>query len=287
VTEPETPVTVVVDDVHVTYRVPSDEPHEVTGRAHGLRRILGQARGHSGHATVPALQGISIVAHEGESIGIVGRNGSGKSTLLRTIAGLTVPTRGRVLADGTPILLGVSAALMPNLSGKRNVILGGLAMGLTRDEVDARYDDVVELAGIGPAIHRPMRTYSSGMSARLSFAIATAARPHVLLVDEALNTGDAEFRDRSQDRMEELQSSAGTVFLVSHSLTTVTRTCQRALWIDSGRLRVDGPAEPVVQAYREYFNLSRAEQQAGRPKPPPPWEEGSPIAMPAGAEVTV
>jgi teichoic acid transport system ATP-binding protein len=280
VTEHEAPVTVVVDDVHVTYRVPSDEPSAPGSRARGLRRILGHTRGHSRHTTVPALQGISIVAHEGESIGIVGRNGSGKSTLLRTIAGLTVPTRGRVLADGTPILLGVSAALMPNLSGKRNVILGGLAMGLTRDEVDARYDDVVELAGIGPAIHRPMRTYSSGMSARLSFAIATAARPHVLLVDEALNTGDAEFRDRSQDRMEELQSSAGTVFLVSHSLTTVTRTCQRALWIDSGRLRVDGPAEPVVQAYREYFNLSREEQQAGRPKPPPPWEAGSPIPMP-------
>jgi teichoic acid transport system ATP-binding protein len=242
--------------------------------------MLGQARGHANHTSVSALRGVSLVAHEGESIGIVGRNGSGKSTLLRTIAGLTVPTRGRVLADGTPVLLGVSAALMPNLSGQRNVILGGLAMGLTRDEVEARFDDVVELAGIGPAIHRPMRTYSSGMSARLSFAIATAARPHVLLVDEALNTGDAEFRDRSQDRMQELQASAGTVFLVSHSLTTVTRTCNRALWIDSGLLRVDGPAEPVVHAYREYFNLSRAEQQAGRPKPPPPWEENSPVPMP-------
>jgi teichoic acid transport system ATP-binding protein len=273
-------VTVVVDDVHVTYRVASEEPDATPGRARGMRRLLGQARGHATHTSVPALQGISLVAHEGESIGIVGRNGSGKSTLLRTIAGLTVPTRGRVLADGTPLLLGVSAALMPNLSGRRNVILGGLAMGLSRDEVEARFDDVVELAGIGTAIHRPMRTYSSGMSARLSFAIATAARPHVLLVDEALNTGDAEFRDRSQDRMKELQSSAGTVFLVSHSLTTVTRTCNRAVWIDSGRLRVDGPAAPVVTAYREYFNLARAEQQAGRPKPPPPWEEGSPIAMP-------
>jgi teichoic acid transport system ATP-binding protein len=280
VTEHERPVTVVVDDVHVTYRVPSEEPDTPGSRGSGLRKLLGHARGHATHTIVPALRGISLVAHEGESIGIVGRNGSGKSTLLRTIAGLTVPTRGRVLADGTPLLLGVSAALMPNLSGKRNIILGGLAMGLSREEVEARFDDVVELAGIGAAIHRPMRTYSSGMSARLSFAIATAARPHVLLIDEALNTGDAEFRDRSQDRMKDLQEHAGTVFLVSHSLTTVTRTCTRALWIDSGRLRVDGPAYPVVQAYREYFNLSRAEQQAGRPKPPPPWEKDSPIEMP-------
>jgi teichoic acid transport system ATP-binding protein len=281
VTDHDPAVTVVVDDVHITYRVPSDEPDAEQGRASRARRLLGLARGHSSHSIVPALKGISVVAREGESIGVLGRNGSGKSTLLRAIAGLTVPTRGRVLADGTPVLLGVSAALMPNLSGSRNVILGGLAMGLPREEVEARYDEVVDLAAIGPAIHRPMRTYSSGMSARLSFAIATAARPHVLLVDEALNTGDAEFRSRSEERMNELRAQAGTVFLVSHSLATVEETCTRVLWIDAGILRADGPVDKVVGSYREYFTRWRTAREKGRRRPLPPWEEGSDIPMPA------
>ena len=140
-------VTIVVDDVHVDYHVPSDDA-PVKGRASLARRALGQARGHAGHTTVSAVRGISVVAREGEVIGVIGRNGSGKSTLLRTIAGLTVPTRGRVLSDGIPVLLGVSAALLPNLSGRRNVILGGLAMGLRREEVEARFDQVVELADL-------------------------------------------------------------------------------------------------------------------------------------------
>jgi teichoic acid transport system ATP-binding protein len=280
VTDHDPAVTVVVDDVHVTYRVPSDEPDEEAGRPNRARRLLGRARGHSSHTIVPALKGISVVAREGESIGVLGRNGSGKSTLLRAIAGLTVPTRGRVLADGTPVLLGVSAALMPNLSGSRNVILGGLAMGLSREEVEARYDEVVDLASIGAAIHRPMRTYSSGMSARLSFAIATAARPHVLLVDEALNTGDAEFRARSEERMNDLRAHAGTVFLVSHSLATVEETCTRVLWIDAGILRVDGAVDKVVGAYREYFTRWRKAREKNRRRPLPPWEEGSDIPMP-------
>jgi teichoic acid transport system ATP-binding protein len=273
-------VTVVVDDVHVEYQVPSDEPAAKADRGGRARRLLGHARGHHGQTTVSAVRGISLVAREGESIGVLGRNGSGKSTLLRTIAGLTVPTRGRVLADGVPVLLGVSAALMPNLSGRRNVILGGLAMGLSRDEVEARFSDVVDLAGIGSAINRPMRTYSSGMSARLSFAIATAARPHVLLIDEALNTGDTEFRARSEERMDEVRASAGTVFLVSHSGETILSMCSRAMWVDGGILRLDGPTREVVQTYRSYFMAARAEREAGRPAPPMPWEEGSPIPLP-------
>jgi teichoic acid transport system ATP-binding protein len=274
-------VTVVADDVHVEYRVPSDVgTKRPAGRAAQVRRLLGQARGHGRHTTVAALNGISMVAREGESVGVVGRNGSGKSTFLRTLAGLTVPTRGRVLADGVPVLLGVSAALMPNLSGRRNVILGGLAMGLSRDEVERRFDEVVDLAGIGNAINRPMRTYSSGMSARLSFAIASSARPHVLLIDEALNTGDVEFRDRSQERMDEIRSHAGTVFLVSHSLPTITDICTRVLWIDKGQLRVDGPAEKVVRVYRAYFTKARIAREEGKPTPPLPWEPGSPIPMP-------
>ncbi|HEV7826928.1 MAG TPA: ABC transporter ATP-binding protein [Mycobacteriales bacterium] len=281
-TEHHPAVTVVAEDVHVDYRVPSDVGTKApVGRAAQVRRLLGQARGHGRHTTVSALRGISLLAREGESIGVVGRNGSGKSTFLRTIAGLTVPTRGRVLADGVPVLLGVSAALMPNLSGRRNVILGGLAMGLSRDEVEKRFDDVVELAGIGNAINRPMRTYSSGMSARLSFAIATAARPHVLLIDEALNTGDVEFRDRSREQMDELREHAGTVFLVSHSLPTVLDICSRVLWIDNGQLRVDGPADKVVRVYRAYFTKARAAREEGKPMPPLPWQPGSPVPMPS------
>lgn len=242
--------TVAVQEVGVRYRTPSaEEADPATGAVRrGLRRALGR------QPTVPvdALAGVSFVARAGEQVGLVGRNGSGKSTLLRVIAGLERPTTGQVLAQSQPVLIGTNAALVPDLSGMQNARIGCLAMGLTRDETAAAVPDVVDLAGIGRAIHLPMKTYSAGMAARLRFAIATAARPHILLIDEALATGDAAFRSRSEERMQRLRDGAGTVFLVSHDARTVETTCSRALWLQDGEVVLDGRADDVAKRYRRW-----------------------------------
>lgn len=236
--------TVVVDDVSVDYTV-----YAAGKRATSERKLLRRAPSLRQARTVHALKGVSFTAHEGESIGVIGHNGSGKSTLLRAVAGLTTPTRGTVYADGRPALLGVNAALINELSGERNVILGGLALGMTPEEIRGRYQEIVDFSGIGEAVDLPMKTYSAGMGARLRFAIAASATHRVLLVDEALAVGDAAFRRRSEERIRELRAEAGTVFLVSHSMGTIKETCTRGIWIDHGELRADGPVLDVVAAY--------------------------------------
>lgn len=237
--------TVICDDLHVRYTV------YATGRPTKgeATRLLKRATSMRRARQIHALRGVSFTAYEGEAIGVIGHNGSGKSTLLRAIAGLTPADEGAVYADTDPTLLGVNAALINELTGERNVVLGGLAMGLTPEQVRERYDSIVEFAGIGEFIELPMRTYSAGMGARLRFAIAASATHRILLVDEALAVGDAEFQRRSEKRINELRAEAGTVFLVSHSLKAVEDTCERTLWIDKGLLRMDGPSDEVIAAY--------------------------------------
>ena len=243
----------IVDDLHVTYRVWGGRRAADPGEASALRRILNRGRGHVGAVTeIKAVRGISFVARHGEAIGIVGRNGSGKSTLLRAIAGLLPLSGGAVYVSGEASLLGVNAALIKTLTGERNIMIGGLALGLSPDEVRERFDEIVDFAGIGEFVNLPMQAYSSGMGARLRFAISSAARPDILMIDEALATGDAEFRARSQDRIDEIRRHAGTVFLVSHSLKAVQTMCSRALWIEAGRLKLDGPVDEVCAAYYRF-----------------------------------
>ena len=216
--------------------------------------------------TVDALKGISFVARAGQSIGILGRNGSGKSTLLRIIAGLETPRSGLVSARSNPVLLGVNAALVPDLSGERNVRLGCLAMGLSRAETEAVLPDIVELAGIGKSIYRPMKTYSSGMASRLRFAIAAAANPDILLIDEALSTGDAAFKERSENKMTQLRQNAGTVFIVNHAAQVIEEMCTRALWLMDGVLIGDGPGPEIAHDYRWWsWNIAKNEpEKAGK-----------------------
>lgn len=209
---------------------------------------------------VHALRSVSFVAHAGESIGIVGSNGSGKSTLLRIIAGLDVPSRGEVRATSQPMLLGVSAALQQDLPGVTNARLGLLALGFTPAQVKDALPKVFEIAGIGDAIYRPIKTYSSGMSSRLRFAIAAAAEPQILLLDEILATGDAASVERAEKRMDEIRANAGTVFLVSHAAKTIQETCTRALWLHNGVLIQDGPADETAEAYRWWaWNTAKGE----------------------------
>lgn len=235
----------VVDDVHLHYRTFGGRRRVDNSWSTTLRRHVGAVD------VVKAVRGVSFVAHHGESIGLIGHNGSGKSTLLRAIAGAMPTTSGAIWSDGTAALLGVNAALMRELSGERNIVLGGLALGLTPAEIAERYDDVVDLAGIGDFLHLPMRAYSSGMGARLKFAISSAARPDILMIDEALATGDADFKQRSRERIEQIVAHAGTVLLVSHSMSTIRSMCDRVLWLDHGRLVADGPTDEVLEQYSE------------------------------------
>lgn len=246
------PPAVIAWHVDVTYQVLGSKKRGVaTGQGEnlGLKRLTQRERQIGWVRYVPAVKDVSFVARQGESIGIIGHNGSGKSTLLRSLAGLLPPTNGRVWIKGQPSLLGVNAVLLNQLTGERNVYIGGQALGMTPAEVRENYDSIVELADIGEAIDRPMGTYSSGQGARLRFAISTASRPDVLMIDEALATGDSAFQKKSMAKLHEILEEASTVFLVSHSAVTVTDMCSRALWLDHGRLVMDGPSEDVVAAY--------------------------------------
>ncbi|SDM96359.1 ABC transporter ATP-binding protein [Streptomyces wuyuanensis] len=246
--------TVIADDVHIVYRVNGGSGGKGSATA-ALSRIVKRNRGEArGVRKVHAVRGVSFTAYRGEAIGLIGTNGSGKSTLLRAIAGLLPTESGKVYTDGQPSLLGVNAALMGDLTGERNVILGGLAMGMSREEIRDRYQGIVDFSGInekGDFITLPMRTYSSGMGARLRFAIAAAKNHDVLMIDEALATGDRKFQIRSEERIRELRQEAGTVFLVSHSNKSIRDTCDRVLWLEKGELLMDGPTDEVIKAYEK------------------------------------
>ena len=249
---------IIAENVQVRYTVNTNDPGH---RVRGLRRIGHALRGRQGQTTVRALRGVNFVAREGEMVGIVGANGSGKSTFLRNVAGVEQPDRGRILVRYQPLLLGVSAALQPALSGSENVRLGCLAMGLSPDEAAEAFDYVVELSALGAAIHRPMGTYSSGMGARLRFAIALAARPKIMLIDEALSTGDATFAERSERAMDELLAEAGTVLLVNHAAKVIQELCTRAVWMHKGEILMNGPAEAVAEKYRWWaWNVAKGKE---------------------------
>jgi len=233
---------IIVDRLSVTYRVNTEATLTVKSLIRG---------GLSGKETeyVHAVRSLSLTVHEGESVGIVGRNGSGKSTLLRAMAGLLPPTEGTIHANSVPMLLGVSAALRSGLSGWRNIEIGLLALGIQGVELDELIADAAQYCGIGDALKRPIMTYSTGMRARLHFAIATAVTPKILMIDEALGVGDKDFRERSYERIDELRGTAGTIVFVSHNTAEISRLCTRSVWIDDGVIQADGPTESVLDQY--------------------------------------
>ncbi|NES15517.1 MULTISPECIES: ABC transporter ATP-binding protein [Micromonospora] len=247
--------TVVVDEAHIVYRVHKGATGGSSPVA-ALRRLVKRTQAPNVRE-VHAVKGVTFTAYRGEAIGLIGSNGSGKSTLLRAIAGLLPVDRGAIYTQGQPSLLGVNAALLNDLSGERNVTLGCLAMGMPPAEVERLTPEIIDFSGInqrGDFASLPMRTYSSGMAARLRFSIAAAKKHDVLLIDEALATGDKGFRRRSEQRVRELRESAGTVFLVSHQLSSIRDTCERTIWLESGELRMDGPTDEVIRAYEDFSN---------------------------------
>ena len=210
-----------------------------------------------------ALQNISLSVKPGEVLGIIGPNGAGKSTLLKVIARVLHPTRGRVRVRGriSP-LLELGAGFDPELTGRENVYLNRAILGYSKQNIDSRFDRIVDFAGLHDFIDAPVRTYSTGMAARLGFSVATDVRPEILIVDEILGVGDAEFQTKSFERIQSFQAEGTTILLVSHSLDRVREMCSRAIWLNQGELILVGTAEQVVGKYLEMATASEVDRLA-------------------------
>ena len=218
-----------------------------------LRQMLLGGRRRLYHP-VPAVDGVSFEIRDGETVGVIGQNGSGKSTLLQLIAGTLRPTRGSCSARGrVAALLELGAGFDAELTGRENVYLNATVLGLRRAEVDARFDAIAAFADIGRFLEHPVKTYSTGMFVRLAFAVAVSIEPDVLLIDEALAVGDLRFQIKCLGRLRTLQQRGVTILLVSHSVDQVKRFCARCLWLEAGRLVMDGPSGLVADRYAEYM----------------------------------
>ncbi len=231
-----------MQDVSVTYRVYGSRPRLADSLLRGRpgRRVL-----HS----IPALRQVSVTISQGESVAVIGANGAGKSSMLRVMAGLLPVGRGSVEVSETPRLLGVQAALKSTWTGRQSVEVGLVALGLSRAEARERVEAVIDFAELHDHIDLPVETYSSGMRARLYFAISTEVPAGILLIDEAFATGDRRFRKKGLERMHAHLDAANTVVLVSHNAETIRSSCQRGVWIDRGKVRADGPVEEILAAY--------------------------------------
>jgi len=257
-TSPRTPVepnplAVKVEQLSITYRTTFE-------RKPTLKQALVRfGRGQRAVREVEALNDVSFEVATGTSMGIIGSNGAGKSTLMRAMAGILPPTKGSVEVWGkASTLLAIGVGFNNQLSGRENIILGGLASGLSRDEVEERADEVAAWTELGDFIDMPMQTYSSGMSARLGFSVAVHMKPDILMIDEALSTGDAKFREKANAKMAELRDSARAMFLVSHGMNNIKEMCTEAIWLDKGHLMMRGDPDEVINAYMEYVNVKKS-----------------------------
>ncbi len=237
---------------------------------------------------VPALTEVSFEVAPGETVGVVGPNGSGKSTLLKLLAGILRPTAGTVSVRGRlAALLELGAGFHPEISGRENIEINGLLLGLTKREIASRFDDIVRFAELEQFLDAPVKTYSSGMAVRLGFSIAAHCDPDVLLVDEVLAVGDEAFARRSLEKFAEFEREGKTLLFVSHDLGLVADRCRRALWLDRGRLAADGPSAETVALYRENVAEREAERRGEREREEPaaPDRIGSGVATVADVKL--
>jgi lipopolysaccharide transport system ATP-binding protein len=222
------------------------------GQTRTLReRLVGMLRGGGGEASsFWALRDVSLSLNPGEVLGLIGRNGAGKSTLLKVMSRITDPTQGQIMIRGrVASLLEVGTGFHPELTGRENIFLNGTILGMKRAEIKRRFDEIVGFAEIGKFLDTPVKRYSSGMYVRLAFAVAAHLEPEVLLIDEVLAVGDAAFQRKCLGKMGEVAQRGRTVVFVSHNMSAINRICQRALWLDQGRIKADGPTADVVQSY--------------------------------------
>jgi ABC-type polysaccharide/polyol phosphate transport system ATPase subunit len=253
-------VRIRVENVSVTYRTSLEKAPTLRStllRLGRRERIIRE---------IPALKNVSFEVPHGKVMGVVGANGAGKSTLMRTVAGILPPTSGRVEVNGrVSTLLSLGVGFNRKLTGRQNVVLGGLAAGLTRAELAEKYDEIVEFAELDEFMDMPMRTYSSGMYGRLAFAVAMTMHPDILIIDEALSVGDARFRRKSFDRMRQLCQEDRTILLVSHALGTIEKLCDECIWMHKGELRMWDDPTPVVEAYTEFLGIRDEVEPEGDP----------------------
>jgi lipopolysaccharide transport system ATP-binding protein len=206
------------------------------------------------HSRFLALEDVSFTVNRGEMFGLIGRNGAGKSTALGLIAGVLKPNYGEILVRGrVSPLLELGAGFHPDLTGRENIMLNGVLMGLTRQEVRRKMEKIIEFADLGEFINEPVRTYSSGMVARLGFSVVAHLDPEILLIDEILAVGDAAFQAKCLDRMKDFRRRGVTMVFVSHSITTIRSTCDRAAWLEDHRIRTIGPSNETADAYEAFL----------------------------------
>ncbi|HYY76618.1 MAG TPA: ABC transporter ATP-binding protein [Gaiellaceae bacterium] len=243
-----------VESLSVTYRTTFEKKPTLKSTLVRLGRRQRTVR------EIKAVRDVSFEVPHGTVLGIVGVNGAGKSTLMRTVAGILPPTRGRVEVHGrVSTLLALGVGFKGELSGEENVVLGGLAAGLTREQVAAKYEQIAEFAELGDFMDMPMRTYSSGMYGRLAFSVAVNMNPDILLIDEALSAGDARFKQKSFAKMRELCAQARTIFIVSHGLRGVRKLCNEVIWMHEGRVQMRDEPDVVIDAYKRFLDLGETD----------------------------
>jgi len=203
-----------------------------------------------GHVVVKALEEITFCLEDGDRVGLVGHNGAGKSTLLRVLSGVYEPIAGSAKIEGTVgSLIDISLGIDPEATGRENLYVRGALLGLTKAAISEQIDGIVEFSELGDFIDMPLRTYSSGMHLRLAFSVSTIVRPDILLMDEWLSVGDESFKHKVEARMTDLVHKTKILVLASHSRELIVKTCNRALWLEHGKVRMDGSAQEVCQAY--------------------------------------
>lgn len=248
--EPPAPA-IVASGVGLTYRTTTDVNPTLKS---SLRRLFAGSRR---IRTFEALRDVSIEVPRGGVLGVIGHNGAGKSTLLRVLAGILPPSTGRVEVYGEiSTLLSLGLGFNRNLSGRENIMLGGLAAGLTRSQVSERFDEIVAFADLGEFIDYPIRAYSSGMSGRLAFSVAVHMDPDILLVDEALSAGDAAFKKKATSKMRELCDQAGSIVLVSHAMQSIKELSTQCILLDHGSLVASGQPADVIGEYQRRVNVA-------------------------------
>jgi ABC-2 type transport system ATP-binding protein len=222
-------------------------------------------RGALSYEKLWALRDINLMVRKGESLGIIGRNGAGKSTLLKVISRVLKPTEGTAAVNGilAPILE-LGSGFDFELTGLENVYLNGLLLGHSRREVEASVEEIVDFSGLGDFVRSPIRNYSTGMLARLGFAIATAWVPDILILDEILSVGDVTFTEKCESRLQRFHDAGTTILLVSHDSKAILTNCTRCIWLDDGRIRADGETEEVVNLYLREHGTEPVEHEAGR-----------------------
>jgi len=244
---------VSISDLSLVYRT------SISKRPTFKARLKNIGRGKKHTRLVNAINEVSLQVNYGSVLGVIGSNGAGKSSLMRVISGIIPPTKGKVEVYGSvSTLLALGVGFNPTMTGRSNVYLGGLAAGMSRAEIDSRFDAIAEFAELGDAIDAPMRTYSSGMYARLAFSVAATVEPDILIIDEALSTGDARFKEKSLNRIKELRSADRALILVSHALGTIEEICNEVLWLDKGKVMMRGKPDVVIAAYREFLNVGKS-----------------------------